>query len=190
MRKLMMTVTTLCIFSVVPARADITDCAASMDFTKRPLGGGESVHLCEAYRGKVVLIVNTASKCGYTPQYAGLESLYSKNKDRGLVVLGFPSNDFLGQEPGTEQEIKEFCRLTYGVQFPMFEKTPVRESHADPLYRKLAELSGTYPKWNFHKYLLDREGRLIGSFRSGVTPDSKELLDAIETALQGGPAAP
>ena len=159
-------------------------CPAALDFHKRPLAGKTPVHLCEAYRGKVVLIVNTASKCAYTPQYEGLEALYDKYRDRGLVVLGFPSNDFGGQEPGSEQQIQEFCRMTYGVRFPMFEKTHAAADRADPLYRLLAQLArGDYPQWNFHKYLLDREGRLVGSFASSVAPDSDELTQAIDASL-------
>jgi glutathione peroxidase len=147
----------------------------------RRLAGDEVVKLCEAYRGKVVLIVNTASKCAYTDQYAGLEALYERYRDRGLVVLGFPSNDYGGQEPGTEKQIKTFCRLTYSVKFPMFEKTHAREDLADPLYRKLGSLAGEYPRWNFHKYLLDRDGKLVGSFPSAVRPDS--LVGRIESLL-------
>ncbi|MCB1875962.1 MAG: glutathione peroxidase [Chromatiales bacterium] len=158
-------------------------CPSTLDFEKRPLNGKEPVRLCDLYAGKVVLIVNTASKCAYTPQYDGLEALYDREKDRGLVILGFPSNDFGGQEPGTEKQVQEFCRLTYGVKFPMFEKTHAAQKDADPLYRKLANLAGEYPRWNFHKYLLDRQGNVVGSFRSQVRPDSKELLRAIEAQL-------
>jgi glutathione peroxidase len=131
----------------------------------------------------VVLIVNTASFCAYTPQYAGLEALYEQYQARGLVILGFPSNDFGSQEPGSEPQIQEFCRLTYGVQFPMFEKTHAAESRADPLYRLLGELAGEYPRWNFHKYLLDRQGRLAASFPSSLQPASQQLKSAIEELL-------
>jgi glutathione peroxidase len=159
----------------------VSACAETLDFDKRRLAGDEVVKLCEAYQGKVVLIVNTASKCAYTDQYEGLERLYERYRDRGLVVIGFPSNDYGGQEPGTEKQIKTFCRLTYSVKFPMFEKTHAREDVADPLYRKLGELAGEYPRWNFHKYLLDREGRLVGSYRSSVTPE--KLAGRIESLL-------
>jgi glutathione peroxidase len=158
-------------------------CPATLDFEMRPLNGSEPIQLCQAYQGKVVLIVNTASKCGYTPQYEALERLYEERKDEGLVVLGFPSNDFGGQEPGTEAEIQAFCRLTYGIQFPMFEKTHAARGKADPFYESLAKLAGEYPQWNFHKYLLDREGRLIGSFRSAFDPYDSRLQEAIEKAL-------
>lgn len=127
--------------------------------------------------------VNTASKCAYTSQYERLEDLYARFKDQGLAVLGFPSNDFGGQEPGSEAEIKNFCRLTYSVKFPMFEKTQARQGAADPLYETLAELSGEYPKWNFHKYLIARDGRLAGSYPSATRPQSNELVNAIEQLL-------
>ena len=113
-------------------------CPETLNFSKRTLAGDQYVNLCEKYAGKVVLVVNTASKCAYTPQYDGLEKLYREYKDRGLVVLGFPSNDFGGQEPGTEKQIQTFCRLTYGVEFPMYEKTRVREGVAGPFYEHLA----------------------------------------------------
>ncbi len=158
-------------------------CPAVLDFTKRRLDGEQQVSLCDAYAGKVLLIVNTASKCGFTPQYEGLEALYRRYHDRGLEVLGFPSNDFGGQEPGSEAQIREFCRLTYGVQFPMFEKTRAAEAHADPLYRALAEQAGEYPRWNFHKYLIGRDGRVAGSFPSQVKPDDPRLVQAIESLL-------
>lgn len=158
-------------------------CPPALDFTVRPLGSKQPVRLCDAYAGKVVLVVNTASKCGYTPQYEGLEALYERYRDRGLVVLGFPSNDFANQEPGTEQQIQDFCRLTYGVRFPMFEKTRAAQANASPLYRTLGEAAGEYPRWNFHKYLLDREGRLVGSFRSAVEPDDPTLIANIEELL-------
>ena len=158
-------------------------CPATLDFQVRPLGEEQPLRLCDAYRGKVVLVVNTASKCAYTPQYDGLETLYERFRERGLVVLGFPSNDFANQEPGNEAQIKEFCRLTYGVRFPMFAKTRVTERSADPLYRALGGLAGEYPRWNFHKYLLDREGNLVGSFSSRVAPDDRALVQQIESLL-------
>jgi glutathione peroxidase len=160
-------------------------CAPTLDFKKRILAGDEEVHLCEAYQGKVVLIVNTASKCGYTPQYEGLEALYRKYQSDGLVVLGFPSNDF-AQEYNSEEKIQQFCRLTYSVEFPMFAKTGVREGAADPLYERLASLAGEYPRWNFHKYLIDREGRLVGSYPSQTRPESPAFVDTIERLLAAG----
>jgi glutathione peroxidase len=157
-------------------------CPATLDVTVRPLGGQEPVRLCDQYAGKVVLVVNTASKCGYTPQFEGLETLYKTYKERGLVVLGFPSNDFR-QELGSEQQIGDFCRLTYGVEFPMFAKTRVTKANADPMYRTLGELAGEYPSWNFHKYLLDRQGRLVGSYPTAMEPDDTRLLKKIEELL-------
>ena len=157
-------------------------CAPALDFKKRVLAGEEQVHLCEAYRGKVVLIVNTASKCGYTPQYEGLEALYRRYRERGLVVLGFPSNDF-AQEYSSEEKIQDFCRLTYSVEFPMFAKTGVRQGAADPFYERMAGLAGEYPRWNFHKYLLNRDGNLVGSFPSQTRPEDPAFVDAIETLL-------
>ena len=154
-----------------------------LDQDFRPLASRDSVNLCEAYEGKVLLVVNTASKCGNTPQYDGLEKLYEQYGERGLVVLGFPSNDFMGQEPGTEEEIKEFCRLTYGVEFPMFEKTSVREGDAHPFFAELAESAGTYPTWNFHKYLIGRDGKLIREFSPRTKPYNDELVAAVEQAL-------
>jgi len=158
-------------------------CPENLDFNVRTLNGDKMVNLCEAYKDKVVLVVNTASKCGYTGQYEGLEAIYSKYKDDGLVVLGFPSNDFGGQEPGTEKEIQSFCINTYAVKFPMFQKTRVKQNNADPLYQKLGDQAG-YPRWNFHKYLLDRDGNLVESYRSSIKPESKKLLSRVETLLK------
>jgi glutathione peroxidase len=154
-----------------------------LDHQVRRLGSDELVNLRQAYGGKVVLIVNTASKCAFTGQYEGLEALYAKYRERGLVVLGFPSNDFGGQEPGTEKQIQDFCRLTYSVRFPMFAKTSVKKGQADPLFEGLAEAAGRYPKWNFHKYLLGRDGRLVNDFLSWTSPDSDSVVAAIERLL-------
>ncbi|MBY0474920.1 MAG: glutathione peroxidase [Nitrosomonas sp.] len=154
-----------------------------LDQNFRQLAGSEIVNLCEAYTDKVLLVVNTASKCGYTPQYEGLEQLYDKYQSKGLVVLGFPSNDFMGQEPGTETEIQDFCRLTYDVKFPMFEKTTVKKGQAHPFYVQLAELSGTYPTWNFQKYLIGRDGKLITQFSPHTKPFDPAVVTAIEQAL-------
>ncbi|PTN11782.1 glutathione peroxidase [Nitrosomonas aestuarii] len=158
--------------------------SALLDQNFRKLAQADTVNLCEAYSGKVLLVVNTASKCGNTPQYDGLEKLYQKYEQQGLVVLGFPSNDFMGQEPGTETEIQDFCRLTYGVKFPMFEKITVKKEGAHPFYTDLAELSGTYPTWNFHKYLIGRDGKLITQFSPRTKPFDPTIVSAIEQALQ------
>lgn len=167
----------------MPARADKSPCPAALNFEVKALAEDKTVNLCQEYHGKVVLIVNTASKCGFTPQYDGLEALYSRYRDRGLAVIGFPSNDFGQQEPGSEEQIKDFCRMTYGVKFPIYQKTRVRVDNADPIYRTLAAQANEYPAWNFHKYLLDRSGKVVGSFKSRVTPDSPELVQAIEALL-------
>jgi glutathione peroxidase len=154
-----------------------------LDHEVRRLNSDETVNLADAYSGKVVLVVNTASRCAFTDQYEGLEALYATYRDRGLVVLGFPSNDFGNQEPGSEKEIQDFCRLTYSVRFPMFAKTTVTKERADPLFKGLGEAAGRYPKWNFHKYLLDREGRLVDNYLSQTSPQSRTLVDAIESLL-------
>lgn len=164
---------------------------ALLDKDFRRLAGKEVVNLQQAYGGQVLLVVNTASKCGFTPQYEGLEAMHAKYKDRGFAVLGFPSNDFMGQEPGSEEQIQEFCTLTYGVKFPMFEKVQVRGSGATPLYQELAAATGEAPGWNFHKYLLDREGKVVASFGSRTTPDDPKLVAAIEKLLDAPvPATP
>jgi glutathione peroxidase len=137
--------------------------------------------LCE-YSGKVVLVVNTASQCGYTPQYDGLEALYKKYRGRGLVVLGFPMNDFGGQEPGSNKQIAEFCVNQYAIDFPMFAKTDLG---SNPLYKVLAQETGQRPKWNFHKYLVDRSGKRVQSFDTRVAPEDPKLVAAIEKLLEG-----
>jgi len=154
-----------------------------LDQSFRKLASDDSVNLQEQYAGKVLLVVNTASKCGNTPQYDGLEKLYQEYGEDGLVVLGFPSNDFMGQEPGTEEEIADFCRLTYKVKFPMFEKTTVKGDEAHPFFSQLADVSGTYPTWNFHKFLIGRDGELISQFSPKTQPYDDELVAKIEAAL-------
>jgi glutathione peroxidase len=154
-----------------------------LDHSYRRLAVRETVNLRKAYGGDVLLVVNTASKCGYTPQYEGLEAMHAKYKDRGFAVLGFPSNDFKGQEPGSEKQIQEFCKLTYGVQFPMFEKVHVTGAEATPLYRELTAATGVEPGWNFHKYLIDRGGNVVASYDSKTTPDDPELLKQLEVLL-------
>ncbi|HEX7553237.1 MAG TPA: glutathione peroxidase [Geothrix sp.] len=136
-----------------------------------------------AYKGKVVLAVNVASECGFTPQYAGLQKLYAEQKDRGLVVLGFPCNQFGGQEPGTAAQIETFCQKNYGVTFPLFEKLDVKGPGQAPLYQFLTARFGE-PAWNFHKYLVGKDGQVIQAFGSKVAPDSPELKAAIEAALK------
>ena len=145
----------------------------SIDGKPTPLG---------SYKGKVVLAVNVASQCGYTPQYAGLEALYKKYKDKGLVIAGFPANNFGGQEPGTDDEIKTFCDRTYKVTFPIFSKISVKGADQAPLYQYLTQTGGEV-KWNFAKFLVGKDGRVIKKFDSGVEPSSEELTKAIEAAL-------
>jgi glutathione peroxidase len=131
----------------------------------------------------VLLVVNTASYCGFTSQYEGLEKLQADLKGKGLVVLGFPSNDFGKQEPGDSKQIADFCTNTYGVKFPMFEKSVVSGSGANPLYRELAQATGKAPQWNFHKYLIGRDGKVLASYASMVTPQDKKLMADIDRAL-------
>ncbi|HEX9390541.1 MAG TPA: glutathione peroxidase [Usitatibacteraceae bacterium] len=143
---------------------------------------GKPQNLCQ-YSGKVVLVVNTASYCGYTEQYKGLQAIYDKYRDRGLVVIGFPANDFGKQEPGSNAEVADFCERTYKVKFPMIEKTSVLEGRANPLFEQLFKITGERPKWNFHKYLVARDGKTVSSFPSRVAPESSELLAQIEKLL-------
>ncbi len=164
-------------------------CPEVLNYSFNRLQTGKLESLCQ-YRGKVVLIVNTASYCGYTHQYEGLEALYRKYKSRGLVVVGFPSNDFGGQEPGSNKEIAEFCRLTYGVEFPMFEKSSVTSIKTNPLYAELLARTGQSPKWNFHKYLVDRDGKQVRSFGTRVEPDNGDLIGAVARMLAAKPALP
>ena len=157
------------------------------DFQMKDIDG-KDVKL-DKYKGKVVMVVNTASKCGYTPQYEGLQAIFDKYKDQGLVVLGFPANNFGGQEPGTEAEIKEFCTLKYKVTFPMFAKISVKGEDQHPLYSYLtsAETNPAFPgeiSWNFNKFLIDRNGKIIARFGSKDTPQGEAVTSAIETALK------
>lgn len=146
---------------------------------------GEPVSL-ETYKGKVLMIVNVASRCGFTPQYEGLEKLYKEKKDAGLVVLGFPANDFMGQEPGTNEEIKAFCSTKYNVTFPMFAKISVKGKDIHPLYAQITSLPkpvGEEPGWNFTKYLVDRSGRVVARFGPRVTPGDKDLVAEVNRLL-------
>ena len=136
-----------------------------------------------AYQGKVVLIVNVASRCGFTPQYAGLEALYEKYKDRGFVILGFPANNFGSQEPGTNEEIKTFCSSKYNVTFPMYSKISVKGDDKAPLYQFLTATGGEI-QWNFTKFLVDKDGKVVARFEPKVTPESPEVAEAIEKALR------
>ncbi len=159
-------------------------CPAVLRQTFKRLQDDAPQDLCQ-YAGKVILVVNTASYCGFTTQYEGLEGLYAKYADKGLVVLGFPSNDFGKQEPGSSKEIADFCYNTYGVKFPMFAKTAVSGDTPNPLYADLIKATGKAPAWNFHKYLIGRDGKVIENFPSKVKPSDKALVGAIEKALAG-----
>ena len=181
MRKLAL-VLTFCVAAVcmaVPATSVYSYTLKSID--------GPPVSL-KSYRGKVLLLVNVASKCGYTPQYAGLESLYEKYKDRGLIIVGIPANNFAQQEPGTNDEIKKFCHNRYNVSFPMMAKVSVVGEDKTPLYVFLTDKSvnpqiGGEIKWNFTKFLFDRNGKPVERFEPAVTPDSPQVTAAIESAL-------
>jgi glutathione peroxidase len=159
-----------------------------LDFTLKSISGQDTP--LRQFAGKVVLLVNTASKCGLTPQYKALEALYQRYRDQGLVILGFPANDFLAQEPGTDREIQEFCLINYGVSFPMFSKISVRGKAIHPLYRFLTAKE-TNPAfagkiaWNFTKFLMDRQGNLVARFEPRTVPDDPQVIAAVEKALAG-----
>jgi glutathione peroxidase len=167
--------------SPTPSSAAESPCPSILDHKLVNLQD-ETVSLCQ-FSGKVLLVVNTASECGYTPQYEGLEKLYRRYRDKGFVVLGFPANDFGGQEPGSNKEIAQFCRLNYGVTFLMFAKTSVAGANANPLFRALAARTGKPPRWNFHKYLLDRAGQPVAVFESAVEPADSRVTSQIEKLL-------
>ena len=157
------------------------------DFTLKDIDGKDAS--LAQYRGKVLLLVNVASRCGFTPQYEGLEKVYLQYKDRGLVILGFPANNFGAQEPGTNEEIKSFCSLKYNVTFPMFAKISVKGGDIHPLYKYLTDKQSDPDfagdiKWNFNKFLVGRDGRIVGRFEPPVKPDSPEVTQAIEKALE------
>jgi len=165
------------------AASSVKACPGLLQGTFPRLQDESPQSLCQ-YAGQVILVVNTASYCGFTRQYDGLERLYERYKAQGLVILGFPSNDFGQQEPDSNQKIADFCRNTYGIKFPMFAKTHVRGSDANPLFKQLAQLTGDTPGWNFHKYLISRDGRQVMSFGSQIAPESKTLTEAVETMLK------
>ena len=154
--------------------------ASIYDFTVNDIGGNPVA--LDRYKGKVLLVVNTASECGFTPQYKDLEALYRKYRDRGLEILGFPCNQFGGQEPGSEEQIAQFCTSKYDVTFPMFAKVETAGPDQSPIYRYLGT-SGHLPAWNFAKYLIGKDGKIIAFFPSEVTPESRELRTAINQAL-------
>lgn len=159
-----------------------SQCPDLLKFMKRKLNSQDTVNMCKEYKGKTVLFVNTASYCGFTPQFEGLETLYKNYKEEGLVVLGFPSHDF-NQEDKDEGKTAELCELTYGVKFPMFEAISVKGESADPLYRMLEKKSGTSVKWNFYKYLMDKNGNIVDSYSSFTKPDDSKFIKDIEETL-------
>lgn len=158
-------------------------CGALPDTEFTRLHDVKTDNLCKTYTGKVLLVVNTASQCGFTPQLEGLESLYQQYKDRGFAVLGFPSNDFF-QEFKDEKETASFCKENYGVSFPMYSTSAVRGSDANIFYQRLIKQSDTSPKWNFYKYLVDRKGNVVDVYSSRTTPDDGELLQQLELLLK------
>lgn len=164
------------------AQGNTPACPSLLNHTFARLQDEKPMPLCQ-FSGQVILVVNTASYCGYTSQYDGLEKLNQRFKAQGFTVLGFPSNDFGKQEPKSNSEIADFCSNTFGVKFPMVAKSVVKGSNANPFYRELIQATGQEPGWNFHKYLIDRNGKVIGTYRSGVTPESPELTQAITRAL-------
>ncbi|MDE2441711.1 MAG: glutathione peroxidase [Betaproteobacteria bacterium] len=180
--KICLSIAALSSVGMLPVAASAA-CPPLLDHTFTRLQDGKPMPLCQ-YAGKVVLVVNTASYCGFTSQYDGLEKLYARLKDKGLVVVGFPSNDFGEQEPGSDKEIADFCRLTYGVEFPMVGKTVVKGKNANPFYLKLAEITGSRPKWNFHKYLINRDATQVVAYTSFTKPDDKDLLNKIDEFLK------
>jgi len=176
----------LAVAGLFAASSAAAGCPPLLDHTFPKLQDGTPQSLCQ-YEGKVILVVNTASFCGFTGQYEGLESVYDKYKGRGLVVIGFPSNDFGDQEPGSNQEIADFCRTTYGVKFPMMAKTDIAAPKTHAFYKQLIDKTGTRPKWNFHKYLIDRSGRRVESYSSMTAPESGSLIARIERWLAERP---
>ena len=179
------------LFSVVVALSTASafaarTCPTVLNHTVEPLTGGKAQSLCQ-YEGRVVLVVNTASECGYTGQYEGLQALYKKYADRGLVVLGFPSNAFGGQEPGSNTKIAEFCQANFGVTFPVYAKVETMPLSKDPIFAGLVAATGAVPKWNFHKYLIDRSGRRVESFESGVEPQSAQIVQRLEALIAQRP---
>ena len=168
--------------SVMTGNAQGNTCPKALDFEIKRLGEDKIESLCK-YSGKVILIVNTASKCGFTPQYEGLEKLYRERKGEGFVVLGFPSHDFY-QEPATEKDIKDFCNLTYDVNFPMYTKINVRGDKAHPFYKNLAEETNSSPKWNFWKYLIDRKGNVVKSYSMVTSPSGGKLNTMINKLIE------
>ncbi|WP_247597015.1 glutathione peroxidase [Hydrogenophaga sp. PAMC20947] len=170
----------------MPALAQVPPCPGLLSHSFARLQDGAPQNLCQ-YAGKLVLVVNTASYCGFTPQYEGLEALYAKYGPRGLVVLGFPSNNFGQQEPGNAKQIADLCFNTYGVKFPMFNKSDVVGAQRNAFYTQLFQATKAAPQWNFHKYLISRDGQRVASFASEVEPGSAAMVTAVEAGLSQKP---
>ncbi len=175
----------VCTLISLPAMADEQSSAACPKLLDHRLTSlqEDPVDLCQ-YSGRVILFVNTASYCGNTPQYAKLEKLYDELKPQGLTVIGFPANDFGEQEPGSNKEIAKFCKLTYNVKFPMMEKSSVKKESANPVFKQLIAETGEAPEWNFHKYLVSRDGYTVQSFPAMMQPDDPKFLQAVELLLK------
>ena len=174
----------LLVLALFASSAQAIDCDHSdVNYDMRRLLG-KTENVCQSYGGKVMLIVNVASHCGFTPQYEGLEKVYKAYREQGLVVLGFPSGDFMDQEFEDEGEIQKFCKANFGVSFPMFGKTSVKGEQANPLFKTLTAKTGEAPGWNFNKYLVGRDGKVIAHYGSMTKPDGKDLQAAIESALK------
>ena len=177
---------TLTLISLAAAATLCYGAGSVYQFTPKSIDGQDAP--LSAYKGKVLLLVNVASKCGFTPQYSALEAIYEQYKDQGLVIVGFPANNFMAQEPGSNEEIKTFCTRTYHVSFPMMSKISVKGDDQDPLYRYLTDKSanpetGGDIKWNFTKFLVDRDGKIVARFEPATKPDSEQVKSAIENAL-------
>src|SRR6476659_5424059 len=189
MQSLYTRLSVLIVCATVCGVASAAGCQAVLDHTFPALVSGKPQSLCD-FSGKVVLVVNTASQCGYTPQYEGLETLYKRYQKRGLVVVGFPSNDFGGQEPGSNRAVAQFCAVNYAVSFAMFAKTVVAGQAANPFYAALAHRAGGAPRWNFHKFLIDRSGNRVLAFDSTTTPGDAKFVREIERLLAEPPVTP
>ncbi|KDM91146.1 glutathione peroxidase [Photobacterium galatheae] len=170
------------LLAFIPVQAAQSDCPPLLNHEIGKLNSTDTVNLCQQYHGQVLLLVNTASQCGFTPQFEGLETLYQTYKDQGFAVIGFPSNDFF-QDRGTEKNTAKVCYLDYGVTFPMMSRSAVRGSDVNPIFHQLAEDSGVTPKWNFYKYLVDRQGKVVTVFASTTKPDDTKLTQSIEQLL-------
>ncbi|QJR79402.1 glutathione peroxidase [Alteromonas pelagimontana] len=171
------------VITIVSASASANTCPDILKFMKRKLNSQETVNLCDEYQGKALLIVNTASYCGFTPQFEGLEAMYEEYKAKDFAILGFPSHDF-NQEADDEGKTAELCELTYGVKFPMFEPISVKGDDVDPLYKMLAKATGEAPSWNFNKYLVSKEGQILKHYGSKVTPSDEGLREDVEAAIK------